>query len=240
MILRLVGNLNPCFLLSYVLPSTLLSPLVPEGLELQVLDDYAFANLVVCRIEALRPARIPSVLGVSYWHAALRLHVKASVEGPEDLEGLYFVKSLVEGGLIAAAGNKLTDFKMVPARFLAPELDGRLHLEIKDHASLVLTARDSTPTAVPVPFRSQEHMEQFLKYSPFGLDATEDSAHIRVTEVHRDEAGWQESPIDVKMARWQDPAFRILSRGVLARSTSVAPIEYVWQLGRTERTAVSA
>ena len=99
------GRLSECLLLAYRTPAQNVRHLVPRGLELDTVGDYAFWNVVACTVQDMRPSLLPAACGVDYHHVAYRLYVKGHVAGEDNgagdaggadsrtLRGLYFVRS---------------------------------------------------------------------------------------------------------------------------------------------------
>lgn len=170
--IELTGWLDPCFLLSYMLPAHRLRPLVPAELELETVADFSFANLVISRIAALRPKSFPSFVGLTYWHVALRIHGRAVIQAGHQLSGLYFVRSFVSSRLVALIGNWLTGFKMAQAHFETSLGGTDFEVLIKDCAGLRISRgdRELFSSSAPPPFQSREHMDRVLRYSPLSLD----------------------------------------------------------------------
>jgi hypothetical protein len=73
-----------------------------------------------------------------------------------------------------------------------------------------------------------------LKYAPFGLSVSRSGQQVRLAEVIRDETRWREDPIQVE-ADWSYLRSLGLHNLQLVRATRVAPIDYRWRIGRTER-----
>lgn len=234
---ELTGWLDPCYLLSYVVPADRLRPLVPAELELETLGDFGLANLVISRIAALRPKSLPSFAGLAYWHVALRFHTKVVIRGGRRLHGLFFVRSFVSSRLIALVGNRLTGFKMVPAQFEIRREAAQFEVLIKDCARLRFwnSGQELLSTPVPPPFLSRDHMNQVLRYSPMSFDIVRAGNSVSITEVERDQAEWSESAVKAEGTEWSHSDLKVLSGAELVRATSVSPIKYRWRLGRIEQ-----
>src|SRR6266853_1889629 len=82
---------------------------------------------------------------------------------------------------------------------------------------------------------SLEERERVLKYAPFGLSVSNSGQCLRVAEVIRDEALWREEPVEVEAADWSYPRSLGLRDLRLVRAIRVAPVDYRWRIGRTER-----
>ena len=220
------GRLSECLLLAYRTPSQNVRHLLPRGLELDTVGDYAFWNVVACTVQDMRPSVLPAACGVDYHHVAYRLYVKGHVAaesngagsaGSQTVRGLYFVRSDADSALVGRLGNVFSDFRFHPAdvelgaaggvltlavRGLREEpdaRDGEPHGDAGD--AVVRVAADGVPVEfVPPagsPFASAAEAAQFLKYPPLGLSADLDGRYLKLAEVIRDEAAWKETPVRV-------------------------------------------
>ena len=239
--LEMVGRIDECFLLSYGINPEQAAPFVPAGLELITCRGAAFFNIVICHVDRMKMRFTPGALGVTYWHIAYRVQVRANVAGDRSIEGLYFLRSDIDRPLFGAVGNRLTDFHFHAARvqfWNDDEAAWRLRVEPATgdaFASLAVRRAASNSLAPGSPFVSLEDRERVLKYAPFGLSVSETGQYVRVAEVIRDEALWREEPVEVEAADWSYPRSLGLRDLRLVRATRVAPIDYRWRIGRTER-----
>jgi hypothetical protein len=236
MILAMQGRLDPCFLLSYAVSEKALGglrPLTHQG--------FAFLNIVVSRILRMRPAGIPPVLGLTYWHIAYRVHVRADLASDEAVAGLYFLRSEVDRSLLVIPGNALTDFRFHKAS-IRTSVDGTLfRLEITgtpdgiaDAEVIIETIPGGKDEGTPS-FRTLGERERILKYAPLGLSVDRSGRELKVAEVLRDESGWEERRVRVRMAEWEYLQRTFLGEARLVRATQVMPIDYRWRIGRLER-----
>jgi Uncharacterized conserved protein (COG2071) len=239
--LEMVGRLDECFLLSYGIDPAQAAGLVPAGLELITCRGAAFFNIVICHVDRMRARFTPRALGVTYWHIAYRVQVRATLADDRPIEGLYFLRSDIDRPLFGFIGNRLTDFHFHAARVRFSNDDEaawRLRVEPTAGdalASLAVRRAASNSLAPGSPFASLEERERVLKYAPFGLSVSNSGQCLRVAEVIRDEALWREEPVEVEAADWSYPRSLGLRDLRLERATRVAPIDYRWRIGRTER-----
>jgi uncharacterized protein YqjF (DUF2071 family) len=239
--LVMVGRIDECFLLSYGIDPEQASALVPAGLELITCRGAAFFNIVICRVDRMRARFTPRALGVTYWHIAYRVQVRATLADSRSMEGLYFLRSDIDRPLFGVIGNRLTDFRFHAAmvRFSNHnEAAWSLRVEpTAGDAQAFLAVRRSASDALPPasPFASLEERERVLKYAPFGLSVSSSGQCLRVAEVIRDETLWREESVEVEAAEWSYPRSIGLCDLRLVRATRVTPIDYRWRIGRTER-----
>ena len=81
-------------------------------------------------------------------------------------------------------------------------------------------------------FKDPKQRDHVLKYQPLGL-AIDRRGLLRLAEVFRDEAAWQEHPVAVTECQWGFFASHQQKQIRLERATRVAPLDYQWRLGRT-------
>jgi hypothetical protein len=238
---EMVGRIDECFLLSYGIDPEQAAGLVPAGLELITCRRAAFFNIVICHVDRMRARFTPLALGVTYWHIAYRIQVRATLADDRPIEGLYFLRSDIDRPLFGVIGNRLTDFHFHAARVRFSNDDEaawRLRVEPMAGdalASLTVRRAASNSLAPGSPFASLEERERVLKYAPFGLSVSNSGQCLRVAEVIRDEALWREETVEVEAADWSYPRSLGLRDLRLERATRVAPIDYRWRIGRTER-----
>lgn len=238
--ISMVGRIDRCLLLSYRVPAAAVESLVPRGLDLVTLEArgerWAFWNIVVCHIEAMRPAFMPASLGVTYHHAAYRLRVRASTSEGE-LSGVYFVRSDCDDGLITLAGDFLSDFRFHKAEIFSRASTDRFVAEVRgeDAEAGLSVEADLAGSATLAPgsvFPSLENARDFLKYEPMGLAVADES--VRLAEVQRTESQWRERA--VRVTKMHSEFLRARSPGAeLELATWVEPIDYRWTLGRRAR-----
>ncbi|MEW6207467.1 MAG: DUF2071 domain-containing protein [Acidobacteriota bacterium] len=237
--LTMIGRLSECLLMAYRTPSESVAHLVPAPLQLVTREGWAFWNVVACRIEKMRPAGTPRLAGMSYYHVAYRLYVRAGIASGEIIDGLYFVRSDADSFLISEIGNLASDFRFHTAAIRHIEDAGRLIFEVRDSregAAFLRVALDQKPEpAKDSCFASAEEAARFLKYRPLGLSCRD--GWLRVAEVFRDEAQWRETAVNVEEARWSFFDSMSQTEVALEIATRAAPIDYRWRLGRRELLA---
>jgi len=246
MMFEMVGRLDECFLLSYAIDLAQATALVPAGLQPVTCHGVAFFNIVVCHVDRMRPRFAPRSLGVTYWYVAYRVQVRATLSsgaggtGGASIEGLYFLRSDVNRRLFGALGNRLTDFRFHAADVQCSPRGEEWKLRVAgasgDGDATLHMRRGSPDGLIPgSPFSSVEERERVLKYAPFALAVSNSGTSVRVAEVIRNEALWKEAPIEVVAAEWAFARTLGLREMYVVRATRVAPIDYVWRIGRIEK-----
>ena len=235
--ITMVGRLTDCVLLAYRTPAAAVARLLPSGLELVTHGQWAFWNIVACRVEAMRPTFFPRWMGNSYLHVAYRLYVRAHVQA-EVLDGLYFVRSDCDNLPVCVLGNCATDFRFHKAVIGLSVGDETVSLSAsgtRDGAGdveLRACLREATLASESC-FESYALARQFLKYRPIALCPDRRGRRVNVAEVFRDESAWRESPLSVSEARWGFFDHFAQHDTHLELATRMEPLDYRWQLGRS-------
>lgn len=234
MMLTMVGRLQECVLLSYRTPAASVRPLLPRGLELLTRGQWAFWNVMACRIDGMRPVGLPSWLAVRYRHVAYRLYAQARLTSGEAQRGLFFVHSDVDHRVLAVAGNRVSDFRMHAATINLRVTAADVSLDVESRvAGAHLRARraKAETLAAGSPFADVAGATAFLEYAPIGLATDATGRILKLAEVSRDESLWREEPLDVIEARWSFLESLSQRDLHLERATRVTPIDYRWRLG---------
>jgi hypothetical protein len=210
--LTMVGRLDPCVLLAYSTPVECVRALVPAPLELVTRDGRAFWHVVACRVERMRPAGLPALLGMTYAHVAYRLAVKHG-----DTEGLFFVRSDVDSACVSLGGNLATDFRFHASPLHLTASGGAFELAVDGEGRAQLSTTPGGPLVD----------DPLLSYRPVALSVRQ--GRVIRARVERDASRWREHGVRVDAA-----AFAMLdAHGTtrLERAAWVEPIDYRWNLG---------
>jgi hypothetical protein len=229
--LTVIGHLDRCWLFTYRTPAELARSLLPGQLEPVTHAGYAFWNIVVCHISAMRPKHFPAFIGIDYWHLAYRLYVRLPLAQGRAIEGLYFLRSECDHRLMELSGNLLTDFRFHAAQLRIQQDQEALeiHLESPDAPAYARLLPDVAPQPNPrSAFASLDEAAAFLKYKPYGI-SVDQAGKVNVVHITRDESAWCSRLVRVEAADWA--FFR--SQDVEPEICyEVEPILYQWDRGR--------
>ena len=227
------GTLERCWLFTYRMPVQEARPLVPAPLQLVTHNGEALWNLVVCRVEEMRPRGIPAAFGLSYWHVGYRLHVRHG-----DVEGLYFVRSDCDSALMSLAGNFMTDYNFHTAGVEVSETDARVHISVRsaDAPAEILLDR-AAPPALPdeSSFSSLPEAIAALKTKPFGL-SVDARGRVRIVKIIRNESAWKSRAVKMILDHWAFLSGRPVRPELCLE---VDPIAYQWNRGVTPETSAA-
>ena len=223
--LTMKGMIEKCWLFAFRTPVEEARARLPAPLEPVTHGGFAFWNVVVCRVGAMRPRWAPRFLGMGYWHVAYRLYARFAGR-----EGLYFVRSDCDSAVMSWMGNVMTDFNFHTAGVRVEEDPARARIAIDspDARAAAEVDRLAAPAlAAGSPFESIEEASAFLKYKPLGLSVGKDGA-VNVVRIVRDESAWRGRAVAVASQRW---SFFEGKSAVPELCTEVEPIEYRWNRG---------
>lgn len=230
--ITMVGKLSECYLLAYRARVEDVRRVLPPPLEPLTVDGSGFWNVVLSKVEKMRPKHMPRFLGSSYVHVAYRVYVRARTEAGEPLEGLHFLRSDADDHLIARVGDLMTDFKFHASKVEWAKSEQELAVDVatKDGEGDARVRISLRPHDAPV--------AGFLKYQPLGISTNARGSLLRLAEVLRDEAKWSERAVRVNEAE-----FVFLERAkqrdlTLVAATEVAPLDYTWRIGRTAKVGL--
>jgi len=243
--LGMKGGLGPCVLISYRTPAQAVRHLVPGGLRLVEHHGHAFWNIVICRIDRMRPVGLPAFLGITYHHVAYRLLVQAPLARGGHLAGLYFLRSDADSRLIATGGNITTQFRFHQASIQLDDSASAVAARVASSTGGNATFHATRSRAFALPpdsvFDTIEQSRSLLKYRPLGLSVAPGGKRVDIAQVRRDESMWCEDALDCGniTADWE------YLRGIgqhdlrIEAATIVRPMPYRWQLGRQAVLAIT-
>jgi hypothetical protein len=230
------GDIERCWLLAYRTPADSARAMLPAPLHLITHGGFAFFNVVVGRLRAMRPAGLPRWCGVDYWHVAYRFYVRAALADGSSMDGIYFIHSDCDSRLLTVLGNPLTHFRFHMARVQVSENERFVRGSVSAPgvpAEFVLR-RDTPPALSPgSPFATLTEAAAFLKYQPTGL-APAGTRAVNAITIRRDERAWISRLISVESARWK---FLAGHETALECAWEVEPIAYRWNRARIFRTS---
>lgn len=234
--LTMRGRLARCWLFAYQTPVAAARRLLPAELEPVTFGGRAFWSVVVCRIQGMRPKGAPAFLGIDYWHVAYRLYARFTAADGRSWEGLYFLRSDCDSGLISTVGNRLTDFRFHTAEIRYRENGESVTLEVAGTGApgKAVLHRDRAPRLPEgSAFGALEEAAARLKYGPAGFSVSE-PGWVDVLSITRDEAAWKSRLVHVESESW---SYLETQSAQLEVCCELEPIEYQWNRGVRVRAA---
>ncbi|MGV9349562.1 DUF2071 domain-containing protein [Streptomyces spiralis] len=228
--------------LTYALPSAVLHPLVPPGLELDTYGDHGFVAAALVDTRALRPAVLPARFGADYLLTGYRVFTRFRTPGGRVMRGLRILRSDTDRRLMMLGGNLLTRYNYRLARiraraegesleFRVDSADGRADLHVRADLG-------SAPAPLPAgsPFGDARAARRFAGPLPYTFEYEPQTRSMIVIKAFR--AHWDPQPVsvDVRRLTFFDHGPFAGTRPLLANAFHVADLEYGWERGlrRTE------
>ncbi len=235
--LTVQGTLSRCWLFAYQMPEADATIFLPPQLEPITHNGCAFWNIVVCKVQSIRPLFLPKVFGITYWHVAYRIYVRFYPRDSAPVEGLYFIRSDCDNNLISTAGNIMTDFNFHSASIEIGETDNTVAIQVgsPDMPASVTISKTDQPLLSPHScFASLTEAAECLKYKPKGI-SVDSNGTANIVNIQRAERQWKFRLRSVTQADW---AFFSDKSALPELCYEVEPIDYVWMRAKTHQCAV--
>jgi len=227
----MVGDIDLCWLFAYRVPAEQVERLLPKPLELVRKGGFAYINVVISELRHMRPAGLPSFVGLHYWHIAYRLYCRYRCVNGQVIEGLYFLRSDADKGAMVFAGNLLTDFRFHRAKLIVDLTRESLDAKIESAGGdAEFTVDRLSPVQLPpdAPFADLAEAKKELQYKPAAFFVHHD--RVDVLKITRNEEDWQAKLVKVDRAEFE---FLKPFDAKLEICYELAPIHYQWN--RAER-----
>lgn len=221
--------------LAYAYPSELLSPLLPQGLELDTYEGLGFLAIALVQVEGLRPTGLPALLGRDFFLSGYRVFCRFRRSDGSVLRGLKILRSDSDSRSLTWIGNRLTHYRYSTCKVETRRSEGSLEIQVRTpggETDLVVRARlDETPAAPPLgsPFPDLATARRFAGPLPYTFDGDGDSL-VLVEGVRRH---WQPRAVTVEVERCQfldHPPFDSATPR-LANAFLVEEVPYTWKRG---------
>jgi hypothetical protein len=223
--------------LTYALPSEVLSPLLPPGLELDTYGPFGFLAVAMVQTQALRPSFLPPSFGQEFFLAGYRIFARFRSPSGRLLRGLRILRSDANRRIMVWGGNLLTHYQYRLSKASLVENHGNLDITIstpRAEADVQVTAHVDEQVDAPPPgspFQDLRQARRFAGPLPFTFDYEEETHSIIAIEAVRQ--GWHPRPVRVEVHRMtflERPPFN-QARAVLANAFHIRGIPYRWERG---------
>ena len=234
------AQLKASLVLAYAVPADVLSPLLPPGLRLDTYGEYGFLAIALVETQKLRPAFLPSSLGVDFLLSGYRIFTRYQTSAGRSLRGLRILRSDTDSRFMQVFGNLLTHYKYEHCHGEVRRDAGSYSVQVRTPGGLadleveadIATGAASLPTSSPFPNFTEAR--KFAGPLPFTFDyEKQTNSIIRVQGVRQE---WMPRPVTVKVHRnaflEQD---RFCQAGaVLANAFYLEDVPYAWRPGVRE------
>jgi uncharacterized protein YqjF (DUF2071 family) len=195
------GLIDRRILVNYRCDPEVLAPLLPAPFRPQIFRGYGMVGICLIRLKQVRPALLPSWLGISSENAAHRTAVEWE-EGGEVRQGVYVRRRDTDSRLNSLAGGRLFPGIHHHARFDVEETADRYSIALTSDdgdTSMIVRARRCEELPATSIFPSLEEASAFFAAGSLGYSATPDAARFQGLELRCN--SWQVEPLEVEEAR---------------------------------------
>ena len=201
------GLIKRRLLVNFRVDPDAIQKLLPEPLRPKLHDGHAIAGICLIRLEDVRPAGLPAVLGFASENAAHRIAVLWNDESGEQ-EGVFIPRRDTGSYLNALAGGRVFPGEPHRARFDVADGGGRIDLAMQsldDGVSVRLRARDADDLPATSSFRSLDESSRFFEGGSLGYSVTRDLR--RLDGLRLETKLWRVRPLavdDVRSSFFED------------------------------------
>lgn len=185
-------------------PADQVRPLIPKALDLVTHNSFAFWNVAVCEVNAMRPKGMPSRMGVNYRFVAYRVYVRFQLPDGEPVEGLYFLRSDCDHPFLATGGRLLTDFQFhsTPIGIGCNRHCAEIAVNSPEFPAEAMINYSKRPElAWNSPFETIADARAFLTYQPNAISVRDNA--VSIVRVERNEEARKARLVSVQYAHWK-------------------------------------
>ena len=234
------AQLRASLVLAYAVPAHVLTPMLPPGLQLDTYGDYGFLAIALVETQHLRPAFLPSSLGVDFFLSGYRIFTRYQTSAGRSLRGLRILRSDTDSRFMQVFGNVLTHYGYEHSQCKVRRSAGSYAIQVSTpdgSADLDVeadTSGDAESLPPGSPFPNFTEARKFAGPLPFTFDYEKQTNSIIRVQGARQE--WNPRPVSVKVHR---NAFieqgRLRDAGaVLANAFYLEDVPYAWKPGIRE------
>ncbi len=194
----MMGTIDRRILVNYRVQPDVLAGLLPKPFRPHLWRGWGVAGICLIRLQALRPRRLPSLLGVSSENGAHRIAVEWDQSGATR-RGVYIPRRDSSSWLNALAGGRLFPGEHHLARFEVNEREDRYEVAFQScddatRVAIVGTAADLWPRESI--FASLEEASEFFAAGSLGYSDSRQPGRFEGLELNT--LRWQVEPLQIE------------------------------------------
>ena len=224
------------FVLIFAVPKEQLQHLIPECLELDLLNDkWAFIAVSMVQTKGLRPKGFPKFIGNDFFLIGYRVFVKYFNNSGKRLRGLYILKSETDKKKMKFFGNIFTHYNYTTTD-IGQSIEGkRIIIKSKRSDFKVEIENVTEDISLPKnsPFVDWKEARRFAGPLPFTF--TYDSKTREVLIIEGVRQNWAPKPLKVINCNFSFLDSPNFDRAVLANAFVISNISYYWKKGKIEQ-----
>lgn len=235
--LPICARFEHSLVLIYAVPSDVLAPLVPPGLQVDTWNSLGFLAAAFVQTRELRPDFLPRLCGRDFFLAGYRIFVRHRTREGRTLRGLRILRSDADSRAMVFGGNLLTHYNYRHCRAEIESGEKSLSIRVRTPdqvADVDLVADLKGPSGfLPSgsPFPDERAARRFAGPMPFTFDY-EPQTHsiVRIRGVRQ---AWDPRlvPVDVRTLGFIEHGSLAACGARLASAFHVADIAYRWERG---------
>lgn len=222
--------------LTYAFPKEVLTPLLPNCLELDDFKEkFGFIAVAVVQTTDLRPKGFPPILGSDFTLIGYRIFVRYRNSQGKKLRGLYILKSETDKKKMEFLGNIFTKYSYTTTDISMNKIGNQMEVNSKKSNLNIKLNQKGINSQLPKnsPFSDWKEARRFAGPMPFTFTFDPSKNEVLIIEGVR--SNWKPEPIEVNselvgfFKEWN------LNEGTLANAFIVEKIPYHWKKGKIEK-----
>lgn len=221
--------------LTFAVPKELLSPIIPECLELDSFKDkWAFIAVAMVQTKGLRPRGFPEFMGNDFFLIGYRVFVKFTNNKGKKLRGLYILKSETDKRKMQFLGNFFTHYNYTTTDIKQIRKGNTLEISSQHSGFHINASLESAADKLPPdsPFTDWATARKFAGPLPFTFTYAAKKKEVLIIEGVRQNWVPQAVKIHDYTISFLDALH--LQDVVLANAFIMHDIPYYWKKGKTE------
>jgi Uncharacterized conserved protein (COG2071) len=169
------GLIKRRILVNYRVDAELMRRFLPQRFRPKLQADYAIAGICLIRLEQIRPAGLPAILGISSENAAHRVAVLWDEADGRTREGVFIPRRDTSSLLNHLAGGRIFPGEHQHADFRVTDAGGKIDFAMKSRDGSVSVELRGTPTTRWLSssvFGSLEETSRFFEAGSVGFSVT--------------------------------------------------------------------
>lgn len=224
------------FVLTFAVPKEQLQHLIPECLELDLLNEkWAFVAVAMVQTKGLRPKGFPNFLGNNFFLIGYRIFVKYVTKSGKRLRGLYILKSETDKRKMEFFGNIFTHYNYTTTDIKSIVKGNEILIWSKQSDFSVEMENSDQGVSLPLssPFIDWKEARRFAGPLPFTFTYNAITKKVLIIEGVRQ--NWIPKPLKVIKYNFSFLKSDNFNGAVLANAFVINNIPYYWRKGQAEQ-----
>tara|TARA_R110002012_G_scaffold315704_2_gene529892 strand:+ start:899 stop:1630 length:732 start_codon:yes stop_codon:yes gene_type:complete len=219
--------------LTFAVPKEELEHLIPDFLNLDSYNGYAFIAIALVKTTQLRPKGFPKFMGNNFTLVGFRIFVTYKNKKGKRLRGLYILKSETNKKKMAFFGNIFTHYKYTTTDFSFNKHNNHSEI-ISKNSKISINFSNKEESEIPInsPFKDWKTARRYAGPLPFTFTTTSKNKEVLIIQGVRQ--NWKPEPITINNYDINFLKQFNFSECVLASAFQITNIPYYWKKGEIE------